>query len=95
MKLNEVIEEKYFMDKIEELKSQFNRIYEIKDAIIWVLARAPESGTPLPYDPNHRVYETSPLDTEASKFWVLYRLDKENRKIYLLSIAFVPYKDEE
>ena len=98
MKLNEpvvIVEDKYFMEEIEKLKPQFKRIYEIKDAIAWVLARDPNSGNPLPYDPNYKVYETSPLDTEAPKFWILYRFDAENEKVYLLSIVPLPSKEEE
>ena len=95
MHLNTVVEEHSFMKKIEKLKSKHPRIYEIKDAIIWVLVRNPMVGEPLSNDPNYRVHETSPLDTEAAKFWILYRYDQEKEKIYLLSIMPVPEQDEE
>ena len=74
------------MDKIEELKLQYPRIYDIKDGIIWVLCRNPLLGQELNKKHNF-VYESGPLDQEAQKFWILYRYDDKAGKIYLLSIS--------
>lgn len=83
------MEEDSFAAKIEELKPAYDRIYDIKDAIIWVLCREPKLGTPL-NTPNHFVYETAPFDSDDPKFWVLYRHEPGSQKVELLSITPVP-----
>ena len=94
MRLNEVIEEQNFANEIEELKAENPRIYEIKDAIIWDLARNPKLGTSLLRHPDYMVYETSPLDSEALKFWILYKWEPENEKVRLFSLELIPSEEE-
>ncbi|MHA1331778.1 MAG: hypothetical protein ACTSR2_11945 [Candidatus Hodarchaeales archaeon] len=77
------------MAEIRELNSNIQRIYEIKDSIIWELARDPGLGSPLRSNQDYRVYETSPLDEDAPKFWVLYRPDFQNEKVFLYSIKLI------
>lgn len=93
-KLFEVIEEHSFVGRLEELKKAFSRIYDVKDAVCWLLAKNPLYGTELPDIPNHRILETKPLSVDCPRFWILYRIDKAGGKIFLLSIAIVPSSGE-
>jgi hypothetical protein len=85
----EAAEEESFATQIEELKPTYSRIYDIKDAIIWVLCREPRLGTPLS-TPGFFVYETAPLGSDDPKFWVLYKQEPKSPKVELLSITPVP-----
>lgn len=94
MPLNEIIEEKIFTAEVKKLESQIPRIYEITESISWELARNPKLGTPLPIDLNYRVYESSPLDKGAPKFWVLFEIDSKKEKVYLYSIKLIQEQEE-
>lgn len=83
----EAAEEKSFERKLEQLKSKYPRILEIKDSIIWSLCRNPRLGTEL-NQPGYYVHETGPLDADA--FWVLYTFDSAAQRVVLISIAPVP-----
>lgn len=87
MSLKEGVEEKSFMNQIEKLKEQYPRIIDIKDAIIWTLARDPEYGESLPSNKEFKVYKTESLNTEDVNFWVLYKHKKQGEKVHLYSIA--------
>lgn len=95
MVLNEVIEENSFVGQLNKLKKQYPKIYDVKYAVTWVLSRNPISGLLLPNEPIYRIYETAPLTPDDPKFWVLYRYDQKNEKVYLLSMVPVPEQDEE
>jgi len=85
--LNVVVEEHCFVDELDSLAKQYPRIEEIKDGVIWTLARNPYEGTPLPGEPGYSVYSTTQIVTPSSHFRVLYRFDAEEEKVYLWSIA--------
>jgi len=91
MKYNVIVEEHFFEDKIEELKKNDKRIYEVWESISWELGRDPLGRSrQLMSDNKHYILETGPLDQDEPGYWILFRYEKEERKVYLLSIAPVP-----
>jgi len=80
-----LIEEKSFTDKIAELHKDYIRIYDVHTAIGWALGENPKAGFVCDDEPLHRIFKTTPIGNTPS-FWVLYRFDSQQQKVFLLSI---------
>lgn len=83
----EVIEEPTFQKAIDRLGSQYQRLQnEVHEAITWKLGRDPQAGKLFDDRFGHRIYTTPPIGSLPS-FWILYRYDEKEGKVYLLSLA--------
>jgi hypothetical protein len=87
-----IMEEHSFTAKIAELSKTYDRIYDVHETIGWALGKQPTIGTACDEDPKHYVLKTTPIGKTPS-FWVLYRYEKEEGKVYLVSIT--PVDQEE
>lgn len=88
-----IVEEHHFKDRIEELKKQYDRIYDVLTGISWLLGKHPTAGRSCENPPMHYVFKTIPIGSTPS-FWVLYRFDESEKKVYLLSIHPTDREDE-
>lgn len=91
--LNEIIEEHIFVEQLDALLDKHLRVYEVKDAVSWTLARTPLLGAELPGYPGFRVYETNSFDRVPS-FWILYKYDAPKEHIHLVAITQACEDDE-
>ena len=88
-----IIEEHCFDDDLKQISGTYPRVYDVKDAIIWTLARTPRVGTPLPGHPDFRTYETTGIGATPA-FWVLYKVvTTTSERVHLVAITPVPDAD--
>ena len=92
-KIFESIEEDEFQKNIDFYEKIYDRIFDVKANISWVLGRNPVSGIAVHGDEKHRIYQTIPIGNTPS-FWVLYRYIKGEECVYLISIEPVDRKNE-
>ena len=91
---SEIVEESFYKDKIKELESIFPDIYEVWEAISWLLGRNPYEGDLLPIDNKHYLLTTHSIDEHKPIFRVLYRYEEDEGKVYLLSLSMIQSEAE-
>ena len=89
----QLIQETYFSRKIDELHNNHRRMSDVHAAFDFSLGKKPDLGTVCIGDPKHYTYKTTGIG-ETPSFWVLYRYDETEKKIYLLSIAPAEMADD-
>lgn len=80
-----IIQEKNYSDSIDALSETYPRFNEVQDDIEWALGKNALLGISCEDDLSHRIYKTNPVES-IPIFWVLYRFDASEKKVYLLSI---------
>ena len=76
----------HYLEQIKKYERTFNTINDVHKGIVWVLERDPMSGEEVPNMHEHRVIKTYPISPHT-EFYVLFRYDEANDKVYLLSIS--------
>ena len=86
-----VVEEVSFSSDLRELQKKYPRIEEVKAAIDWNLARAPEIFQSVEDFRNCFVLETKGFCSDIYLFRVLYKYNrkKDPNRIFLLAISEV------
>jgi hypothetical protein len=84
-----IVEEHAFVIELDALQAQYPRIYEVKDAISWQLAKNPQAGKSLANDPKCKVLT---YQFGTTTFLMFYRFNSKTDRdhVHLLSIIPAP-----
>jgi hypothetical protein len=86
-KLAEIVQEASFSAELDQYSGNHQRMSDVHASIDWRLARDPLKATKL--DGECYIFKTTPVG-ETPSFWVLYKYDASEHRVYLLSIVEVP-----
>jgi hypothetical protein len=82
-----IIEEPSFQNKIDTLKDKYPRIYnDVHETLTWALGKNPDIGEPVIGELDHRIVKTTAVG-ETPSFGVLFRVDKSEGRVYLVSLT--------
>jgi hypothetical protein len=85
-----IVHEGDYSKRFDDYSDTYSRMYEVQDGIDWSLCEYPIQGFEL--DSEHRVIKTLAIGPLPS-FWVLYRHEKAENIVHLLSITVVESED--
>lgn len=90
--LCQIIREQEYEENLHAMARDTHRMDEIDSALDWALARGPVYFYQV--DEEHYLYKNEGL-YHFPDFRVLYRYDKINHRIFLLSIEAIPPSEED
>jgi len=91
-KYSVIVQEKSYSEKVDSLSKEYKRMYDVQENLEWTLGKNPLLGVACEHDKSHRVIKTAAIGHTPS-FWILYRFDPSESKVYLLSLT--PVSSEE
>lgn len=81
-------EEPFFQKRIDELRSEYPEIHEVRDAVIWRVARQPGIGLPVELESGHFAVG-SDLRGSTPAFWFIYRIEESGENFSLVAMKRV------
>lgn len=92
-----IVREKEFDEQITNLSRDYSRMYDLDNAIDWVLSRRPNKIPNLiKFPPHYYLWITDEFwKLDIPMLRILFRIDKEKSIVYLLSVQEVPTDEED